>query len=499
MKYIINLLLISLLIGSCSKEEKVAIPGQVIITGHITNYNEEANHDFVDVAYFDMVENRNTITQFLDDSCHFKIVIDNLYRPKEIWVGYGYFLSFYVKPGDSLHFEIDSEALGKNYTLSELYSFYKVTGSSETINNDIAAYKSLISESFGREFSRKQNEEIKNLSPDEYKASTEIYLKERESIARNFISNHNPGKDFLEWLEYDLRFEQWNDLMRYWWMHPLDNQLNMFEFLESMPDSYFDFLATWDKENKDYLKSIVYQEFLNEFFIYKSHLFYLENNKEEASEKAYLNYQRDVDAVSFISNSGETGLIQDFLIAKKLTYLLDRDLEEIKDHVLFDKINDNEIKEILARKYEYAEQLARNKTLNQIKEEGTEDFINELIKKHPQKVLYLDFWATWCSPCMMELPYAEQLKSEFHNNDVVFVYLANRSGEIIWKKTIAERDIQGDHYLLTESQYGNLSKTFEFSGIPHYVLIDKNGNIISKDAPRPSSGDVIINAIKELL
>ncbi len=499
MKYLIYLFLISLLISSCSKEEEVSIPGQVIITGHITNYNEEANHDFIDVIYFDIVEDRNTITQKIDDSCSFKIVIDNLYRPKEIWLGYGYFLSFYVKPGDSLHFEIDSKALGKNYSTSEVYPFYKVTGSSVRINNDIAAYKALLSESFGREYSYKHNEAIKDLSPDEYKAFTETYLKKRELIASNFISNHNPSNEFREWVEYDLKFEQWEDLMRYWWSHPLDNQQNFLEFLVNMPDSYFDFLDSWDKENKDYLKSIAYQNFLREFFIYKNYVFYSENNNKEASEKLFINYQEDVDAISFISNSGETGLMLDFLIAKKLTYLLDRNFEEVKDHILLDKINDTEIREILTRKYEYAEQLSRNISLNHINEEVTEGFINELIKRHPNKVLYIDFWATWCAPCMQELPYAEQIKTMFDKKDVVFVYLANRSGETVWKKTIEERDIQGDHYLLTEPQYSNMSKTFEFSGIPHYVLIDKNGNIISKDAPRPSSGDVIINSIKELL
>jgi len=331
-----------------------------------------------------------------------------------------------------LHFEIDSKALGKNYSSGELYSFYKVTGCTETTNNDIAAYRSLISESFGRAFSRKHNEEIKNLSPDEYKDFTEIYLKKRELIAKNFISNHNPSKEFLEWVEYDLKFEQWDDLMRYWWFHSLENQLNIFEFLENMPESYFDFLDTWDMENKDYLKSIEYQNFINEFFMYKSHVFYLENNNKVASEKAFLNYQKDVDAISFISNSGETGLMLDFLIAKKLTYLIDRKLEEVKDLGLLDKINDTEIKEVLTRKYEYAEQLSRIKPSNQINEEVTEDFINELIKNHPNKVLYIDFWATWCAPCMQELPHAKQLKTMFDKNDVVFVYLANSRGEIVW-------------------------------------------------------------------
>jgi len=48
---------------------------------------------------------------------------------------------------------------------------------------------------------------------------------------------------------------------------------------------------------------------------------------------------------------------------------------------------------------------------------------------------------------MEEFSNSEQIKEYFKNNDVVFVYLANRYGETIWKKTIKERDIKGDHYL----------------------------------------------------
>ena len=265
-----------------------------------------------------------------------------------------------------------------------------------------------------------------------------------------------------------------------------------------MPDSYFGFLDTWDKENKDYLKSIAYQDFLHEYSTYKSHLFFLENNITLDSARK-LKHQRKIDEIAFLSNSGEKGLLHDILIAKQLSDLLDGNFEEGKDLGLLDKINDTEIKEVLTRKYEYVEQLSRNKPVYQINEEETEEFINELINKHPNKVLYIDFWATWCAPCMQELPYAEKIKKMFVKNDVVFVYLASRSGESIWKKTIAERDIQGDHYLLTETQYSNMSKTFEIGGIPHYVLIDKRGDIVDKDAPRPSSGDVLINSIKELL
>lgn len=97
-----------------------------------------------------------------------------------------------------------------------------------------------------------------------------------------------------------------------------------------------------------------------------------------------------------------------------------------------------------------ARQKINNSFLNldhSLKKGLTENFINALIEKHPNKVLYLVFWATWCSPCMEEFSNSEQIKEYFKNNDVVFVYLANRYGETIWKKTIKERDIKGDHYL----------------------------------------------------
>jgi thiol-disulfide isomerase/thioredoxin len=192
-------------------------------------------------------------------------------------------------------------------------------------------------------------------------------------------------------------------------------------------------------------------------------------------------------------------LKMDILLAKRFSDSLKEKFDEVKGFVQIDCIKDTEVREKISAIYDQAEYLSRINTSNQINEEITENFINDLIEKHPNKILYIDFWATWCGPCMGELPYSNQLKNMFNENDVVFVYLANRSGETIWKKTIKERDIKGDHYLLTDKQFSNMSKTFEISGIPHYVLIDRKGNITSKDAPRPSSGDGIINSINELL
>ena len=57
----------------------------------------------------------------------------------------------------------------------------------------------------------------------------------------------------------------------------------------------------------------------------------------------------------------------------------------------------------------------------------------------------------------------------------------------------------GDQYLLSSDEYNVLSKLFNIQGVPTYVLINIKGNIIEKNAPRPSDGPSTIKAIQNQL
>lgn len=59
--------------------------------------------------------------------------------------------------------------------------------------------------------------------------------------------------------------------------------------------------------------------------------------------------------------------------------------------------------------------------------------------------------------------------------------------------------MEGEHYRLTDEQFAQLSQTFGLTGIPHYVLIDKSGTVVNKNAPRPSSGAELTGLIEEYL
>ena len=123
----------------------------------------------------------------------------------------------------------------------------------------------------------------------------------------------------------------------------------------------------------------------------------------------------------------------------------------------------------------------------------------KLIGKYNGKVVYIDFWATWCGPCRQEIPYAKILSSHFAGQDVMFLYLCCQSDKKNWENTIKSEQMTGDQYLLSSDEYNILTKLFNIHGVPTYVLIDKKGNIVEKNAPRPSDGPMTIKSIEKLL
>lgn len=113
--------------------------------------------------------------------------------------------------------------------------------------------------------------------------------------------------------------------------------------------------------------------------------------------------------------------------------------------------------------------------------------LNEIFSKYNGKVIYIDFWASWCLPCRSEMPHSAALKKQLNNKNIVFLYLGYRDTEKAWLKAREDLDIEGEHYLLDTTLMKEAEKMFNINGIPHYSIIDKTGNIISTHAERPDN------------
>lgn len=127
------------------------------------------------------------------------------------------------------------------------------------------------------------------------------------------------------------------------------------------------------------------------------------------------------------------------------------------------------------------------------------DLMNNLLVNHKGKVIYIDIWATWCGPCRSEIPYAFDLHNHFKGQPIEFINLCLSSDREAWKQVIEKQKMVGSNYYFNKDQSELLIRKLNVAGFPTYLIIGKDGQVVNKQAPRPSSGSVIRTRLSELL
>ena len=113
------------------------------------------------------------------------------------------------------------------------------------------------------------------------------------------------------------------------------------------------------------------------------------------------------------------------------------------------------------------------------------------------KVVYIDFWGTWCSPCIEEIPDALELQKKYNDQPVVFLYVAleyNDKNIDDWKTFIAGKNMQFAKFLnkpfpgihvVAEKQFLNENiRPYKINFAPTHVLVDQNGKLVNARAGR---------------
>jgi thiol-disulfide isomerase/thioredoxin len=113
------------------------------------------------------------------------------------------------------------------------------------------------------------------------------------------------------------------------------------------------------------------------------------------------------------------------------------------------------------------------------------------------KYVYMDIWATWCRPCIAEIPSLKKVEKQFEGKNIEFVSVSVDEGRGYkgdaaeaykgWKKMIAEKELGGMQLLADNGFRSSFIQDYKINGIPRFILIDPEGNIVSGDAPRPSN------------
>jgi thiol-disulfide isomerase/thioredoxin len=123
------------------------------------------------------------------------------------------------------------------------------------------------------------------------------------------------------------------------------------------------------------------------------------------------------------------------------------------------------------------------------------------LSDHKGKVVYIDFWATWCGPCMAEIPHSKKLKEKFVGNDsIVFMYVSidNEEDMDTWKAVIKKKGLTGVQLIARNGgKEEKVGERYQLQFIPRFVLIDKKGKVAHFQAPNPSdiNSEVLIKQL----
>ncbi|AUC86189.1 TlpA family protein disulfide reductase [Polaribacter sp. ALD11] len=109
------------------------------------------------------------------------------------------------------------------------------------------------------------------------------------------------------------------------------------------------------------------------------------------------------------------------------------------------------------------------------------------------KYVYIDVWATWCGPCIAEIPSLKQVEKDFHGRNIQFLSISIdvEKDHEKWKKMIVDKELGGMQLMADSDWKSQFIEDYMIKGIPRFILLDPQGNIVNANAPRPSDKKLI--------
>lgn len=130
---------------------------------------------------------------------------------------------------------------------------------------------------------------------------------------------------------------------------------------------------------------------------------------------------------------------------------------------------------------------------------NNENILKDIVNRSPNKVLIIDFWATWCGPCRAAFNEIQPLRLKYKDNpNIEFVYITDESSDITqWNNFVDV--LGGQHYYLYRNQFVSLTKQFDITSIPSYLIIDKSGKLAYKSLGHYMGNELLTKIIESNL
>ena len=461
MKIFLPFILLVVFLNACRQPETL----QVHLTGVIQNPTGEP----VELVFFtDFTNNeREIITLVLDPENRFDVSFDipgpisaNLRNGRSS-------LQLFLNPGDKLHLEVDA---------NDWINTLAVSGEDAVVNAFFVEYQRELGVNLGTPFF---NNAAMSFSAEGFKNIIDSVVKVQLGFLTNHASSGALTEEFTTFFSAEVQYGAKNRLLSYSAIH---QRLNQLEQPAVISPGFFDFLNDAALFHDNLLYSEAYANFLLNFLGYHHDL-----NPGRFLEVASLNEIYYILAGELIP-----GLSGEF--ARAISINREFNFGEIeKARTLLDDFlataTSDDMKARASRTWDAIQALMPGKP--------APDFMltdingqQVSLSDFKGKVVYLKFWASWCGPCMRQVPPATELKKRLADqNDLVFLYVSIDTDHNAWRTTVEHHGISGTH-MVTPGRERGAPALYQVKWIPTFYIIGRDGNIFDNRPPQPSDPNV---------
>ncbi|MFH4969111.1 TlpA disulfide reductase family protein [Gaetbulibacter sp. M240] len=445
-----------LLVISCKQDANV---DYVVISGKVANLGD---------SELTINTNDRSFTETLELSSDGSFT-DTLYVKSPSYVLYDsqHPVFLHLEPGYNLNISYDN---------NDFENSLSITGKGAEANNYLIEKKSLTKEKFGN------SKDTYSLNEEEFKEKM-LALKTTQDSLLNATANL--AENFKAKESRNINYAYLNRLMNYEEAHQYYSSNPEFEVSED----FLDETETLDYNNEDdYLYSNDYQSMVKSYYMTKSKT--LAKKDSLQNDLAFMKTVGDIQ-----SDTIKNTLLFDFANFN-INYA--KDLDTFYDTFMTHTTNEDH-KKVISDKYKELQALNPGnpspKFVDYENYAGGTMSLDDLKGKY----VYVDVWATWCGPCKREIPFLKEVENQYHDKNIAFVSVSidRRQDHEAWKAMVEDKELGGIQLFADNDWKSQFVTDYKIQGIPRFILIDPEGNIVDASAPRPSNPD-LINLFEEL-
>lgn len=383
----------------------------------------------------------------------------------------------YLEPGETLTFTLNWNDILVNARDGKKAPSASYSGSLARMNREAL----LLNEFCEFDYNALQKA-VSEVTPSDYKASQLKDCTDKKSKLDAFVCKHNLSDRSAQLLKVKVQLSYGKNLLDYAMYREMAAQRDTTNQILKTPIdiSFYDFLKELPLNDSDILSLPEFSTFINRYEysdIFKS------ANKSVSYANKYdyvINYWTKKDSIFNDVIGVGPCLAHDVTKIRGLEFYVKElalpEVRKVKDFLIKD------IKEpfLKAQANYMIKKLypTENKKSYTLPKSAAANFFKTLVDPHKGNLVFVDFWGVFCGPCRAGIKEMKPIRDKYNDKGVAFVYITDEKSSPLNDYNKIMEDVKGYKHRLTADEYNYLRELFKFNGIPRYVLLDKNGDII---------------------